>query len=228
MKYEAIIFDLFGTLIDTSSRAAYEKVLREMADVLHAPADKFTQLWFDTFTHRATGELESPGGNIRHICEKLVVTYTEEQLKEAIRLRFTFTADSLVPRKDAIDLLRELKSRGYRIGLISDCSGEVPVLWQNVSLAPYIDVPLFSCSVGMRKPDPRIYRMATEQLGVRAEKCLYVGDGSSQELTGAQKAGMQPVLIRVPYERTSDSYRIDEEEWAGPTISSLGEVLDLL
>ena len=77
----------------------------------------------------------------------------------------------------------------------------------------------------MKKPDPRIYFMALEQLAIEPQDCLYIGDGSSHELTGALKVGMHPVWIRIPNE---DELRIDEEEWKGTVISSLKEVLILM
>ena len=228
MRYSAVIFDLFGTLIDTSSRAAYEKILGKMAVILSAPSQEFTQLWFDTFNLRTTGALISPEGNIEHICRHLGVSFTDSQLKQASRIRFNFTVESLVPRPDALALLGFLRENKYRVGLISDCSTEVPTTWKDTPFAPLIEAPIFSCVAGVKKPDPRIYRMALDRLGVAAKDCLYIGDGSSRELSGAQEVGMHPVLIRVPHEMSADAYRIDEEEWQGQTISSLREVLDML
>ena len=82
----------------------------------------------------------------------------------------------------------------------------------------------------MQKPDPRIYRLAAEQLAVEPAACLYVGDGESHELTGALRVGMHPVLVRVPGEDSSDLFRVnyEAEEWDGPVISSLKEILPLL
>ena len=228
MKYKAVIFDLFGTLVDTSSRQAYEKVLHEMAAVLGAPADEFARLWFDTFNLRSTGALKSPGGNILYACQQLRIICTDEQVKRASEIRTDFTVESIAPRKDALDTLNALKKKRLKIGLISDCSDEVPAAWDSTPFAALIDVAIFSCSVAMKKPDPRIFRTATQQLGLKPQDCLYVGDGSSHELTGAKKVGMHPVLIRVPYETGGDAYRIDAEEWHGPTVSSLKEILDLL
>jgi putative hydrolase of the HAD superfamily len=63
-------------------------------------------------------------------------------------------------------------------------------------------------------------------LGLDASQCLYVGDGSSAELSGAAAVGLRPVLLRVPEE---DHFRYDEEpDWAGDTIEDLGQVLTLL
>jgi putative hydrolase of the HAD superfamily len=47
----------------------------------------------------------------------------------------------------------------------------------------------------MRKPDPRIYRLACEELGVEPEEAMFVGDGANDELAGAERVGMRSVLI---------------------------------
>lgn len=228
MKYAAVIFDLFGTLVDNFSRREYESVVRQMASALSAPPNDFMRLWFDTGDQRTQGILQSPEGSIEYACRELNLRPQETQKGTAARLRFDFTRRTIVPRPDAVDVLSHLKSAGYKTGLISDCSSETPIIWQDTPFAPLFDATVFSCLAGVRKPDPRIYLLATEQLTVRPEKCLYIGDGSSHELTGAASVGMHPVLIRVPYEDTPDALRINEEEWDGPRISSLTEVLDLV
>ena len=72
-----------------------------------------------------------------------------------------------------------------------------------------------------------IYRTATDRLGVEPQDCLYIGDGSSRELSGASQVGMQAVLIRAPDE-VLDAHVIDREEWQGKVISSLEDVLSLV
>jgi putative hydrolase of the HAD superfamily len=228
VKYAAVIFDLFGTLVDNFSRREYASMLAEMASVLGVPPDDFIRLWFDTGERRTLGILSGPDGNIEHVCRELRLSPEEPRRQQAAAIRSGYTRRSIVPRPDAVDVLSHLKSAGYRTGLISDCSSETPIVWRDTPLAPLFDATVFSCLAGVRKPDPRIYLLATEQLAVRPEECLYIGDGSSHELTGAASVGMHPVLIRVPYEDTPDALRINEEEWDGPRISSLTEVLTLL
>jgi putative hydrolase of the HAD superfamily len=80
----------------------------------------------------------------------------------------------------------------------------------------------------MKKPDPRIYLLATEQLAVRPEECMYVADGVGRELEAAAEVGMQPVLIRASHDDMPDLPRVEPEKWDGPRISSLTEVLTLL
>ncbi len=230
MKYKAVIFDLFGTLIDNFSVREHESVLRQMASAVSAPSDGFVQLWLKTFNERATGVFQSPEANIDYTCKKLGVYAEDAQVKLAARIRFDFTARSMTPRPDAVEVLSHLKSNGYKTGLISDCSAEVPAIWQDTPFAPLFDVTIFSCKVGVKKPSPRIYQLAIEQLGVEPHGCLYIGDGSSQELTGAAAVGMHPILIRDPDEDSAEVHRVDAEaeKWGGPVIPSLKEALTLV
>jgi putative hydrolase of the HAD superfamily len=230
MKYKAVIFDLFGTLIDNYSIQQYEGVLRQMASVLSAPSEGFVQLWYDTFNERCTGVFKSPEDNINYVCRKLGVPIEDSQRNLATQIRLDLTVQSMIPVPESIIMLSHLKSEGYKTGLITDCSAEVPAIWQNTSFAPLIDVAIFSCKIGIKKPDPRIYQLAAERLRVEPHSCLYIGDGSSQELTGAAAAGMHPVLIRDPKENSTEIHRVDAEadKWDGPVIPSLKEVLTLL
>jgi putative hydrolase of the HAD superfamily len=227
MKYSAIIFDLFGTLIENFSRPEYESVLAEMAQILGAPRDGFRQVWLDSFRERTTGVHRTQKDSIKYICRKLNVTVSDGQVEHAFRVRLAYTARFFIPRAGSVAVITSLKSKGYKIGLISDCSGEIPMVWGNTPFAPLFDVTVFSCKAGVKKPDPRIYRMATDQLGVDPKNCLYIGDGSSHELTGAAQVGMHPVLIRDPDESV-DAHFIDREDWDGTIISSLKEVLNLV
>ena len=229
MKYTAVIFDLFGTLIDNFSAEEYRRVLAEMASVLAAPSEDFTDLWLGLFEERVSGVLESPVGVIKHVCRELGVYPDDTQIEHAARIRFDMTRREIKVRPDAVEVLSKLISEGYKTGLISDCSHEMLVIWKDLPLASLIDITAFSCLVGITKPDPRIYRLVTDQLDVQPEDCLYVGDGSSQELAGAAQVGMSPVLIRVPGDGDFDDiYRINPETWSGPRVSSLSEVLKLL
>jgi putative hydrolase of the HAD superfamily len=230
MKYKAVIFDLFGTLINNFSIQQHEGSLRQMASVLAAPSEDFVKLWYDTFNQRCTGVFKSPEENIDYVCRKLELPVEDSQIRLAARIRLDLTVNSMTPVPESIAVLSHLKSAGYKTGLITDCSAEVPAIWPNTPFAPLIDVAVFSCMAGIKKPDPHIYRMAAERLGIELHSCFYVGDGSSQELTGAAAVGMHPVLIRDPDEDSSIIHRVNAEtgKWGGPEISSLKEILDLV
>lgn len=201
-----------------------------MVSILSAPAEDFTRLWYETFNKRCTRVFKTPEDNIDYVCQKLGVPIEDSQKSLAAHIRFQLTKDSMIPLPESLAVLSRLESEGYKTGLISDCSVEVPAIWQHTPFAPLFDATVFSCLAGMKKPDPRIYRLAAEQLRVELHSCLYIGDGSSQELTGAAAVGMHPLLIRNPDEDSTETHRVDAEaeEWHGPVISSLKDVLTLV
>ena len=228
MKYKAVIFDLFGTLVPSISLEEHENAMRQMAAVLSIPSEELSVLWIDTSYQREIGEFPNKEANFEYICNKLKVPVDSIQIKAATQISTAITKQLMKPRVGAIEVVTRIKSEGYKTGLITNCTSDVPNIWENTLLAPLIDAPLFSCVVGIAKPDPNIYRLIVEELQVEPRSCLYLGDGSGNELEGALHVGMQPVLIRVPDKESNNPYRIASEDWDGPTISSLKEVFELL
>ena len=231
MKYEAVIFDLFGTVTDSYSYKEYQSVLGQMASILSVPVNDYMRLWSATAYKRSIGAINDINANIEYICRELGVPTTDAKVRFAAQIRFDFIAKTIRPRQDAIDVLSYLQSQGLKTGLISNCSPETPLIWKDTPFAPLFDVAVFSSSVGMKKPDPRIYQIAIDQLATEPGNCLYIGNGDNQELSGAAQVGMHPVLIRVPKKDSTDAQwedSTDAEQWDGPVISSLSEVLDLV
>ena len=76
----------------------------------------------------------------------------------------------------------------------------------------------------MSKPDPRIYEICCEWLGIEPAECLFVGDGANDELPGAERVGMTAVQLRVPGEELTES----GQRWQGRAIERLDEVLELV
>jgi putative hydrolase of the HAD superfamily len=219
---------LFGTLIPNFSAGEYRQTVLQMAVILKAPPEAFWERWAALFREGVLGIFPTSEAKIEYICRELGVGANATQISAAARLRYEYEAATMLPRPEAVEVLRDLKSRGLKIGLISDCSAEAPAEWPNTPLAPWFDVTIFSCVVGMKKPDPRIYRMALEKLKIKAEDSLYVGDGSSQELSGAKAVGLTAVLLKAPGEQHEDVYRIDLEDWQGQSITSLRQVMNLV
>ena len=229
MKYDAVIFDLFGTLVDNTefldfSRSEYNRTLSNVAATLSIPETDLLRLWSETVHERDAGLFPSMEEYFRHICREIGVEADPRQITRAVELRLEYLRSILLPRDHTVETLTELKASGYRLGLISDCSSEVPLLWPETPFAALLDEAIFSCEVKLTKPDPSIYRMVCDSLEVAPDRCLYVGDGGSSELTGAVEFGMDPVLIRALY----DTVKGNREDWKGTRISELNEVLELV
>ena len=142
-----------------------------------------------------------------------------EAAEEIASMRRAVTSQGLVPAAGALETIGELRRRGRRIGLITVCTDDVPALWPETPFHGLFDAEVFSCSVGLKKPDPRIYLLACEQLGVDPQEAVFVGDGANDELAGAERVGMTAVLI----ERDGE-----EQDWAGLRVRSLPELLPLV
>jgi len=228
MKYEAVIFDLFGTLVDSYSSEEYQCVLSQMASILTVPFDSFRRLWSETAGERSLGIIRTIEANLEYICKQTGVNTDSNKIALANKLRYDFIAGTVKPNTEVIQTLTYLKSQGIKIGLISNCSPETPLIWKDTPFVRLVDEAVFSSSVGLRKPDARIYALAAARLAIKPENCLYIGDGESGELTGAKKAGMHPVLIRATIESEAQSDWIDRNNWDGIIIQSLKEILDLM
>jgi putative hydrolase of the HAD superfamily len=105
------------------------------------------------------------------------------------------------------------------------CSEEVAELWEETPFAGLFDSTVFSCSVGLRKPDPAIYRLALGELGVEPGEALFVGDGANDELAGAERVGMRAALILRPEQ--NEPYWEEARGWQ-PRIHKIREVLELV
>jgi putative hydrolase of the HAD superfamily len=222
VPYRAVIFDLFGTLVDFSADE-HERILAEMSAALEIPETDAAPRWQQAYQRQELGEPVEE--SIAWICRSFGVKPGAEQTLQAARLWTDFQRKLLhSPREDALGTLTELRTAGYRIGLISNCPAEVPVLWEGSPLASLIDVAVFSCKCGMLKPDPRIYSAVCERLHVEPSQCVFVGDGGSDELRGAAAVGMYAVLCAPETSSFSDEHAQREVLWSGCRISHLSDL----
>jgi putative hydrolase of the HAD superfamily len=102
--------------------------------------------------------------------------------------------DALHPNAPMIDLMREVKQAGYRMGLLTNNVREWEPLWRAMLPVDEIfEVVVDSGFVGLRKPDPAIYELTLERLGgVPAEECLFIDD-VDVNCAAARELGMSAV-----------------------------------
>jgi putative hydrolase of the HAD superfamily len=227
MKFNTVIFDLFGTLVDDFV-SSVGQMHQEMAAALDVPYEQFIRLWGQTAKMRIIGAFDTVEANIKYVCDTMNVHPGAEQIAKAVEIRMKYIRQALQPKPDAVTTLRQLKKQGYMIGLLSNCSIEIPILWPETPFADLVKSPVFSSRERLKKPDPRIYHLACERLGVTPERCLYIADGEDHELTVAAKVGLHPVLIRTSSQETRGEFHQEAREWQGATIASLLEVLELV
>jgi putative hydrolase of the HAD superfamily len=227
MNYNTVIFDLFGTLVDDFVSSAGQ-MNTHMAAALEVPHEQFMQVWRETSDLRTIGAFQTVEASIDYVCSKIGATLTAEQMATAVEIRLRHTRHALKPRPNTLATLEELRKRGYRIGLISNCSIEIPILWPETTFADLVESPIFSSRVNLRKPDVRIYHLACERLSVLPEQCVYIADGENHELAVAADLGLHPVLIR----NSTSQHRLElfreATEWQGDVVSTIPELLSLV
>ena len=216
MRYRAVIFDLWQTLVPWDVLAA-TRFYDQMAVAAGVDEERFREAWVTRRKDREVGPIAD------HLRDLFAELGAEPDLDEILDMRRDWTKRSLQPRPDAISTLESLRERGHRLGLITVCSEDVPNVWEETPFAGRFDATVFSCSEGVAKPDRRIYELACERLGVEPGECIFVGDGANDELPGAERVGMTPLQLRAPGEPLTP----EGETWAGASIEHLSEVLDL-
>lgn len=194
MEYKAVIFDLFETLITEWGHKKYTK--NEMCADLNIPREEFDLYWDEKEKDRYIGKM-SFTDSIIYVCEKCGKQVDDLTLSGIIDKRLKTKSacfESLNP--DVVPLLKELKAKGLKLGILSNCSSEEVTTIKQSKLYPYFDQITLSYEVGMQKPDICIYQETARLLGVDTVECIYVGDGGSNELPGARAAGMKAIQAK--------------------------------
>jgi putative hydrolase of the HAD superfamily len=93
------------------------------------------------------------------------------------------------------EALFRLRRAGYRLGVVSNSDGRVVEGLEAVGLVEPFELIIDSAHVGVEKPDPRIFAIALERLGLSPDEALYVGDLYEVDVLGARAAGLEVILI---------------------------------
>ncbi|HVV57872.1 MAG TPA: HAD family hydrolase [Gaiellaceae bacterium] len=215
MRPDAVIFDLWETLVDWRVDEA-RSMLERVAERVGMDPEEFHARWDTKGNTRYIGP-------IRPVLRSAGVA--EEALEDVCAIRLDYNRGALVPREGAVETLRTLRERGVALGLITVCTEEVEQLFPETELAGLFDAEVFSNAEGLTKPDPAIYRLCCDRLGVEPERAVFVGDGANDELAGARRVGMEAILIHRPGE---DPFWPEVRTWDGPRVTSIPEVLEVL
>lgn len=212
--FRAVVFDLWHTLAtwpEEESRAFRQRWSEHMG----VETIELDAVWegAGAYERRETGSIASAVAAVHDALGR------EADIDEVLAWRLDMTRRALAPDPGVIATLLELRRRGVATGLISNCTEDVALVWGDSPFAGLFDVAIFSATAGCMKPDRRIYELALAGLGLGAWECLFVGDGANDELRGAQRVGLTPVLM--------DRER-EEPRWTGLRVAAIPQILDLV
>lgn len=187
---KAVIFDMFETLITHYRCPLYFGA--QMARDAGIDEEVFQSRWRATEHERSVGKM-----TLEEVIEMILREnhVYSEKLVEKIAGKRTMTKRECFRHlhPEILPMLSGLKEKGCKVGLISNCFSEEAKVIRESELFPYFDGVCLSCEQGVEKPDKEIFRRCMDQLGVKSQECLYIGDGGSWELETARDLGMKAV-----------------------------------
>jgi putative hydrolase of the HAD superfamily len=194
--YRAVIFDLFGTLVPPFNPAQYNEALKNAARASNL-ADRRVDDWLDVFHGDDPDYWDRPKTLEEHwvrVAQSFGVRLAQDHASAAAQVYAEGVREALSVPDAVIDMLDRTLAAGIRVGLISNCGLEVPRLWASLPWTDRIEAPVFSCSVGMAKPEPQIFLHCLQMLGVHPEETVFVDD-SSDNVTAAQALSMNGIWV---------------------------------
>ncbi|MBO4705555.1 MAG: HAD-IA family hydrolase [Spirochaetaceae bacterium] len=200
---KAVIFDMFETLITLFEGRTYFS--EDIAADVGLPEDFFRKEWHITEPARTRGEYT--------IEEALTITlkklgiYSADLVQQIAKKRRDALGDTFaaIP-DDTIRLLKTLHEKGLSVGLISNTFSDERDMIRSSQLNPLFDAVMISYEQGICKPDPAIFNAMMKALNVKADECLYVGDGGSRELFAAREIGMTAVQCTWFHDRAFEPH----------------------
>ena len=193
MTVRAIFFDLGGVIVRTDYQAPRE----HLAERLNTTYEDLSRIVFDSESSRQA----SIGSITTDAHWKAVTRRLGRPASEAKAIRQEFFAGDVVDM-ELIAFIRSLRPR-YKTGVISNAWPDLRQDLVGKRIDDAFDDMIISSEVGIMKPDPKIFEIALEKLGVAAREAAFVDD-TAVNVNAARALGMQGVLFREPRRALND------------------------
>ena len=240
--FDAIIFDLGDTLLYFNGDLfqVLAEAYRELYQCLNKGGIVVDQSWFlsefkirmdEYFRTRETDFIEY---TTYYVLKTLLMDIgypgaTRELIENAVRAMYQVTEAYWLPEPDIYETLAILRSHGYRLGMLSNASDDanVQALVDKAGIRHFFDRIVTSAEYGIRKPNPRIFQVLMEAIGVPAARTAIVGDTLGADILGAKNVGSCSIWIT---RRANTPANNAHRNTISPDyqISSLSELVELL
>lgn len=173
MDIKWLFFDIGSTLVDETE--AYSHRIREMIYETEISFDEFDRMRIHFAKQGLNGDAEA----VKHFGLKKTPWHNEDE----------------VPYSDAAATLKELKARGYHIGIIANQAAGSADRLDAWGLLEYIDVVAASAELGVSKPDRALFERAFEMANCTPNEAAMIGDRLDNDVVPAAESGMVTVWI---------------------------------
>lgn len=169
-----VFFDVGSTLVDETE--AYNHRIREMIAGTGVSFEAFQQKQIEFARQNLRGDSEA----IKFFGLQKTPWHPEDE----------------VPYPDAEPVLRYLRQKGFKLGIIANQSPGTAQRLESWGLLRHIDVVAASAELGVAKPDPKIFLQAFQMAGCRAQEAVMVGDRLDNDIEPAKKLGMKAIWVK--------------------------------
>lgn len=225
MKYKAIFFDRDGTLAftDPEKLILRDKLISKWSGKPFSLSyDEFMEIYNKTKAKNFPFAKQKTSQEVRMFFKEwFKILFEHVGIHEKIDERAQLLTDNLwfeyrILFPETVEVLEYFKSRGYKMGVISDTNETLEQTLIDLGIAKYFTSFTSSSGAGASKPSPIIFNAALKSLGVTAEESLYVDD-YDVESDGAREQGFTSFLIN----RSIKS----KDKW---TITNLKQLIDFV
>ena len=193
MTIEAVIFDFGGVFTSSPFTGLHQWHVDKGLDpvkglrLVFGPYDQDT----DHPWHRVErGEIA-----LEAAAEQIKALAAESGMDLDLREMFGALGGADGARSDVVDIALDIRRRGFRTALITNNIAEFSDGWRAmIPVEEIFEVVVDSSAIGIRKPDPRIYELTLEHLGVDAEVSVFLDDAAGN-IEAARAVGMQAILV---------------------------------
>jgi putative hydrolase of the HAD superfamily len=199
---DAVTLDAFGTLISLADPVPALVTLLESHGAAREPGVVRRAVEAEARYYRAhalTGRDPATLAALRRRCAAVFLQAAEAAQVDPAEFVTPFVAAlrfQIVPA--AAEALENLRARGLSLAVVSNWDYELPARLREVGLAPLFSTVVTSAEAGVEKPDPKIFGVALDRLGVAADRTLHVGDGD------ADSAGARAARLRFEWAPLAD------------------------
>ena len=237
---KAVFFDLGHTLINYHNdwrgpeRRAVSSVARRVCDssTNGVGPDQVSKYLLDLLEQgrkvKLEQHLEIPLVEVLGSCfHRFFVEGDEELMDQSLEDFYAVLLENRAIVPGTNEMLQFVRDNDYAIGLVSDVAWGLPSYFpqrdmKHYHMDEYFDDLVFSTDVGLRKPNPKIFKIALSNVGASAEESYFVGNNLQADILGALNVGMTAVL------KESDFYTHDDEIVPNAKVSTWDQFEDLL
>jgi putative hydrolase of the HAD superfamily len=187
----AVLLDLYDTLAWTQ----WPTMRAELEDRFGIGEADLLRAFTTTRQARSIGAYGTAEGDLAAVLEAAGIPADGELVHELNETRMkAFAENSVHLWEDSLPTLRELRARGLRTAIVSNCDHSTRPIVDELGLEREADAVVLSFEVGVAKPDPGIYQAALDALAARPEEAVFVDDQAAY-CEGAEAIGIRSFLI---------------------------------